>query len=521
VLGASLFYGDSVITPAISVMSAIEGVVVVNPSLDGVVLPVSLVILTILFMVQRWGTHVIGRAFGPVMTVWFVVLAVLGMPHIVHTPQILLAVSPTYAVAFVLEHPVIAFIAMGGVVLAITGAEALYADMGHFGARAIRQSWYLLVFPALAVNYFGQGATILDDPSTVDNPFFNLAPSWATLPLVILATLATVIASQAVISGAYSVSRQAVRLGILPRLLVKHTSAEEGGQIYVPVMNWILLAGVVVLVVVFGSSSRLATAYGLAVTGTLLLTSALFLVLANEVWRVERWKIVTFVVLVVPLEVTFLAANLTKIVSGGWLPLLIAAGVIALMTTWRQGAAALGERQRTLEGPLPTFVQAIRDHHIPRVPGVAVFPHPNATTTPLALRTNVDFNRIVHEHVILVQIVNENVPHIRHVDRAQVNDLAAVAEGFVHVAVRVGFTDSQDVPKGLALAIGTCPALDVDLDDAHYFMSVLTVQATGPRGLKTWRKRLFAWMYHNAADRTEVLHLPPDRTIVMGAHVEL
>ncbi|MGB8384625.1 MAG: KUP/HAK/KT family potassium transporter, partial [Dermatophilaceae bacterium] len=521
IVGAALFYGDAVITPAISVMSALEGVVVVNPSLDGLVLPVSVAILTVLFAIQRWGTQVIGRAFGPVMTLWFVVLAVLGIPQIVHNPQILLAVSPTYALAFVLEHPLIAFVAMGGVVLAITGAEALYADMGHFGARAIRQSWYLVVFPALAINYFGQGALILDDPSTVTNPFFELAPSWATLPLVVLATLATVIASQAVISGAYSVSRQAVRLGILPRILVRHTSREEGGQIYVPVMNWILFIGVVVLIAVFGSSSRLATAYGLAVTGTLLLTSALFLALAHEVWRVERWKIVTYVVLVVALEVTFLAANLTKIVSGGWLPLLIAAGVITLMTTWRRGAIALHEQERFLEGPLPTFVKIIRDHDIPRVPGVAVFPHPNATTTPLALRANVDFNHIVHEHVILVQIVNENVPHIRHVDRVKINDLGDVGDGFVHVSVHVGFTDSQDVPKGLALAIGKSPELDVNFDDAHYFLSVITVHATGPRGLKTWRKRLYAWMYHNAANRTEVFHLPPERTIVMGAHVEL
>ena len=521
IVGAALFYGDAVITPAISVMSAIEGVVVVNPSLDGLVLPVSVAILSVLFGIQRWGTHVIGRAFGPVMTLWFVTLAVLGVPHIVHNPQILLALSPTYALAFVLEHPFIAFVAMGGVVLAITGAEALYADMGHFGARAIRQSWYLLVFPALTINYLGQGALILDDPASVANPFFRLAPSWATLPLVVLATLATVIASQAVISGAYSVSRQAVRLGILPRMLVKHTSRQEAGQIYVPVINWVLFVGVIVLIAVFGSSSRLATAYGLAVTGTLLLTSALFLVLASQVWRVERWKIVTFVVLVVALEMTFLAANLTKIVSGGWLPLLIAAGVITIMTTWRQGATALHQKERDLEGPLPTFIQTIRDHHIPRVPGVAVFPHPNATTTPLALRTNVDFNRIIHQHVILIQIVNENVPHIRHVDRVTVNDLGDVADGLVHVSVHVGFTDSQDVPKGLALAVGKTPELDVDLDTVHYFLSVLTVHATGPRGLRSWQKRLYVWMHHNAANRTEVFHLPPDRTIVMGAHIEL
>ena len=523
VLGAALFYGDAVITPAISVMSAIEGLAVANPSLAELVVPLTVVVLSLLFVIQRWGTAVVGRSFGPVMVLWFAVLLVLGLPHVLANPEILAAVSPTYALMFVAEHPFVAFVAMGGVVLTITGAEALYADMGHFGAKPIRLAWYLVVFPALAVNYLGQGAMILDDPSAVSNPFFLLAPTWATLPLVLLATVATVIASQAVISGAFSVSRQAVRLGMLPRLAVRHTSREEGGQIYVPVMNWILFAGVLLLTAAFRSSSRLAAAYGLAVTGTLLLTSALFLLLARYVWRVQTWKLVVYLVLVVGVELTFLGANLTKVVAGGWLPLVIAALVVALMTTWRRGADALHAEERDLEGPLPLFLRMLHKHPdlVRRVPGVAVFPHPNATTTPLALRTNADFNRVVHDRVILVQIVNENVPHIRHVDRVEVDDLGDATDGFVHVKVHVGFADSQDIPKGLALAVGKTPELDIDLDEARYFLSVLTVQATGHRGLRTWRKRLFAWMYHNAANRTEVFHLPPERTIVMGAHVEL
>ena len=523
VLGAALFYGDAVITPAISVMSAIEGLAVANPSLAELVVPLTVVVLSLLFVIQRWGTAVVGRSFGPVMVLWFAVLLVLGLPHVLANPEILAAVSPTYALMFVAEHPFVAFVAMGGVVLTITGAEALYADMGHFGAKPIRLAWYLVVFPALAVNYLGQGAMILDDPSAVSNPFFLLAPTWATLPLVLLATVATVIASQAVISGAFSVSRQAVRLGMLPRLAVRHTSREEGGQIYVPVMNWILFAGVLLLTAAFRSSSRLAAAYGLAVTGTLLLTSALFLLLARYVWRVQTWKLVVYLVLVVGVELTFLGANLTKVVAGGWLPLVIAALVVALMTTWRRGAEALHAEERDLEGPLPLFLRMLHKHPdlVRRVPGVAVFPHPNATTTPLALRTNADFNRVVHDRVILVQIVNENVPHIRHVDRVEVDDLGDATDGFVHVKVHVGFADSQDIPKGLALAVGKTPELDIDLDEARYFLSVLTVQATGHRGLRTWRKRLFAWMYHNAANRTEVFHLPPERTIVMGAHVEL
>lgn len=520
-VGAALFYGDSVITPAISVLSAIEGLGVVNPSLEHLVVPLSAAILTVLFVIQRWGTEAVGKAFGPVMVVWFLTLAILGMPHIGRNPEILQAVSPTYALTFVVANPLTAFIAMGAVVLTITGAEALYADMGHFGAGAIRRSWWVVVFPALALNYFGQGALILDDPTTVANPFFNLAPTGLRLPLVILATLATVIASQAVISGAYSVSRQAVRLGMLPRLTVRHTSREEGGQIYLPVVNWILFIGVIALIAAFGSSGRLASAYGLAVTGTLVLTSALFLLLARRVWQVAAWKIVVFVTLVVALEIAFFAANITKVASGGWLPILIAVVVVLIMTTWRQGSEALHHEERQLEGPLELFVKIVRDGRVPRVPGVAVYPHPNATTVPVSLRQNVDFNHVVHEHVVLVQIVNENVPHIRHVDRVTVSDLGDPNDGIVHVAIHVGFTDSQHIPKGLALAIGTTPELDFTLDEAHYFLSVLTVHATGPRGLRTWRKRLYAWLYHIAANRTEVFHLPPERTVIMGAHIDL
>lgn len=521
VLGAALFYGDSVITPAISVLSAIEGVVVVDDGLAGLVLPVSVVVLTLLFVVQRWGTEVVGRAFGPVMTVWFVVLAALGVPHIVANPGILAALSPTYAFAFMVDRPLVAFVAMGAVVLTITGAEALYADMGHFGARPVRMAWYGLVFPALALNYFGQGAMILDDPATIANPFFHLAPSWATLPLVVLATLATVIASQAVISGAYSVSRQAVRLGLLPRLTVKHTSRREGGQIYLPVVNWILFLGVVLLVVLFRTSTRLATAYGLAVTGTLVLTSLLFLLLAHSVWHWPTWRLVAYAVVVGGLEVTFFTANLTKVFSGGWIPLVVAAAVVTLMTTWRSGAEILAARRRELEGPLDRFVEEIRVTGVPRVPGIAVFPHNNSTTTPLALRLALSFSHVLHEHVVIVQVVNENVPHVRHADRVQVSDLGYTGDGIAHVRVRVGFNDSQDIPRGLALAVGTSRELDIDLDEALYFLSVFTVSTTGTAHLKDWRARLFVWMAHNAARRTEAFHLPPGRTVVIGANLDL
>ena len=518
--GVALFYGDSVITPAISVMSAMEGLVVVNPALEEFVLPVSVLILTGLFAIQRHGTHLVGRAFGPVMTVWFLVLAILGLPHIIARPAILAALSPTYALAFLVQHPWVAFVALGAVVLTITGAEALYADMGHFGPGPIRTAWFALVFPCLAINYLGQGALILGDPSAVDNPFFRLAPPWATLPLVFLAAMATIIASQAVISGTFSASRQAMRLGVFPRLRVQHTSKEEGGQIYLPAMNWILFFGVLVLIAVFQSSTRLANAYGLAVTGTLLLTSLLYLLLAQAVWRWPTWRIVVFGVVILGAEVVFFAANLTKVFSGGWLPLLIAVIVVTVMTTWRDGHAALQEQRSQIEGPLTDFIDHIREAGITRVPGVAVVPHPNSTTTPLALRANVAFNRVLHEHVIIVQITNENVPHIHHVDRVTVRDLGYADDGIVHVTVRVGFTDSQDIPKGLALAIGKTPELDVDPEQAHYFLSLLDLHASDP-SLKAWRTRLFAWMAHSTANRTEALHLPLDRTVVIGSRLDI
>ena len=518
--GVALFYGDSVITPAISVMSAMEGVVVANPSLEQFVLPVSVVILAALFAIQRYGTHLVGGAFGPVMAVWFLVLVILGLPRIIQYPEILAALSPTYAVEFLFVHPLTAFIALGAVVLTVTGAEALYADMGHFGAGPIRRAWFMLVFPALVINYFGQGALILHDPTTIDNPFFHLAPSWATLPLVGLATLATVIASQAVISGTYSATRQAMSLGVLPRLKVRHTSREAGGQIYLPAVNWILFCGVLLLIAIFQSSTRLATAYGLAVTGTLLLTSLLYLLLAQAVWGWRWWRIAA-VSGVAGVEVGFLAANLTKVVSGGWLPLLIAAVMVTLMITWRDGLVVLQQRRSEIEGPLAGFVDFVRNAGIVRVPGLAVVPHPNSTTAPLALRTNVDFNQVLHEHVVIVQIITENVPHVRHADRVTVSDLGYADDGIVHVSVRVGFADTQDVPAGLALAIGKTPELDVDPDQAHYFLSRLDVHSTSDPSMKAWRKRLFVWMAHATDNRTQDLHLPPERTIVIGARLDL
>lgn len=521
VLGASLFYGDSLITPAISVLSAVEGLEVARPDLAGAVLPIGIAILALLFAAQRFGTHRVGRLFGPVMVLWFLTLAVLGVPHIIAHPGVLRGLSPTYAIGFFGDHPYTAFLAMGAVVLAITGAEALYADMGHFGRRPIRVSWFAIVFPALILNYLGQAALLLTDPAAVDNPFYLLAPGWARLPLVVLATFATVIASQAVISGAFSVSQQAVRLGYLPHLTVRHTSSRESGQIYVPAVNWLLFAGVLVLMVTFRSSDNLATAYGLAVTGTLLLTTTLFLVYAATAWRWARWRLVLTAVVFGGLELLFLAANLTKVVHGGWLPLLIAAVVAVVMTTWQRGRRIITARRADIEGALPDFVEALHDDPIDRVPGTAVFPHPTKLTTPLALRANVEFNHVMHERVVIVSVQSENVPHIPVGDRLAVDELGRSGDGVVHLTARFGFIDDQDIPELLRSATGLVDELDLDPATTSYFLSRITIERSGRPGMSSWRKRLFIALAHNAATPATYFRLPVDRTVVMGTRIEI
>ncbi len=525
VFGASLFYGDSVITPAISVMSAVEGLKVATPSLSHVVVPVAATILTVLFVAQRWGTQRVGNLFGPVMVIWFAALSAAGLREILRAPGILAGLSPTYAGAFVLDHPYTAFIAMGAVVLAITGAEALYADMGHFGRRPIRRAWFGVVFPALTLNYLGQGALILRDPKGVANPFFLLLPGWARLPMVVLATLATVIASQAVITGAFSVSRQAVRLGFLPYLRIRHTSSREVGQVYVPAVNWILYAGVLALMLGFQSSERLATAYGVAVTATFIITTVLFLVVARAHWHWAAWKLVLVAVVIGGAEVTYFAANLTKVVHGGWLPLLIAISVFTIMTTWQRGRQVVTDRRTAREGPLREFVEDLRDTSVVRVPGTAVFLHPTKETTPLALRANVEHNRVVHEHVVIVSATSENQPHIPEEDRIGIDDLGHRDDGIVHVTVRYGFQDDQDIPAALREAAelwkDADPELDIAPDDASYFLSKVTLVITSEPGMPRWRKLLFLGLANNAASPAEYFRLPEQRTVVMGTQVEL
>ncbi|MEU4471043.1 KUP/HAK/KT family potassium transporter [Micromonospora sp. NPDC023888] len=518
-LGAALFYGDSVITPAISVLSAVEGLEVISPAWTAAVLPVSAVILTLLFAIQRWGTGRVGSVFGPIMLLWFACLGVAGASEVIRHPGVLAGLSPTYAVLFFVEHPVIAFIAMGAVVLAITGAEALYADMGHFGRAPIRRAWFLIVFPALTLNYLGQGSLILRAPASRENPFFLLLPDWAQLPMVVLATVATVIASQSVISGAFSVSREAMRLGFLPRLSIRQTSRHQYGQIYAPGVNWALFVAVLVVVFAFGSSTNLAAAYGVAVTGTFLITTTLFLVVARVQWHWSAWRLILFGVVFGSLELTFFTANLAKVTHGGWLTLLIALVLFTILLTWRRGAKLVTARRTEREGPLRDFIDGLHAANTPRVAGTAVFPHPNKETTPLALRANVAHNHIRHDKIVIVTGSTANVPHIPWDQRITIDDLGDPDDGIIHISAVFGFQDPTDFPEVLRRAATHPLAEGIDCEQISYFVSRITLRCTRSPGMAVWRKRLFIALAHNAASHAEFLHLPEDLTIVLSAEV--
>ncbi|MGN6302457.1 MAG: potassium transporter Kup [Angustibacter sp.] len=523
IVGVSLFYGDSVITPAISVLSAVEGLEVASPGVSHLVVPIAAVILAFLFALQRFGTGKVGRLFGPIMLLWFAVLAVAGASKLVDHPHVLLGLSPTYAVSFLLAHPAITFIAMGAVVLTITGAEALYADMGHFGRSPIRRAWFFVVFPALVINYLGQASLVLEHPQAAGNPFFLLMPGWAQLPVVVLATAATVIASQAVISGAFSLSRQAMRLGLLPPLNVHQTSEREGGQIYLPAVNGLLFLGVLAAVLTFRSSARLATAYGISVTGALVVDTVLMLIVARKLWQWRGWKLALAAVCFGGLEVAFLSANLSKVLSGGWVPLLIAAAVLTIMTTWRRGRALVTANRREEEGPLRDFVEQVRAQRVPRVDGVAVFPHPNKDTTPLALRENLDHNHVLHREVLIVSIETLNVPHVAVEDAFTCDDLGYDDDGIQHLTVRFGFSDVPDLPRALddACAAGVLDPRLAEQEPASYFISRGAVRPTNAPGMRPWRKRLFVGLAHNAANPAARFNLPPTRTVTMGSDIEI
>jgi KUP system potassium uptake protein len=524
VLGASLFYGDGVITPAISVLSAVEGLKVAVPSLGALVLPITVAVLTMLFAIQHFGTKLVGSLFGPVMATWFGVLALIGVVEIARHPDIIRALSPSYGAQFIAAHGAVAFVALASVVLAVTGAEALYADMGHFGRAPIRRAWFLLVFPALTLNYLAQGSLILRSPKTVANPFFLLVPAWAQLPLVLLATVATVIASQSVISGAFSVTQQAVQLGFMPRLTIRHTAEREIGQVYAPLINASMFVMVVAIVVAFGSSAALASAYGVAVTGTFILNTILFLAVARLLWHKPRRLIALGAAVFLTVEVAFFAANLTKIVHGGWLPLVIAVTVFTVVMTWRKGQERVTVNRRRGEAPLREFIKQLdaSDTPVQRVPGTAVFLSSNPQTTPLALRANVEHNHVLHERVIIVAIETARVPHVPLGLRIRIDHLGHPADGITVLTARFGFQDVPDVPAMLRLATernlleGT-----LDVDHAAYFLSQITIVPTDAPGMSRWRKRLFVTMVHNAANPAAYFRLPDHRTVTMGERVDV
>ncbi|SDX85137.1 KUP system potassium uptake protein [Modestobacter sp. DSM 44400] len=523
ILGVALFYGDSLITPAISVLSAVEGVRVAAPALGHLVVPVAAVILTALFAVQRFGTGKVGALFGPVTLLWFAALAVAGVRGIVAQPGVLKGLSPTYALFFVFDHPGIAFIAMGAVVLVITGAEALYADMGHFGRQPILRAWFFVVFPALTLNYLGQASLILRHPESVSSPFYLLYPSWAQLPMVLLATAATVIASQAVISGAFSLSRQAVQLGLLPPVTVRQTSKEEAGQIYLPGVNAALFVGVLVVMLTFRSAERLATAYGVSVTGALVIDTVLLLVVARVLWEWQPWKLALAAVAFGLVELTFLSANLSKVAHGGWLPLLIAVVVFTVMTTWRRGREIVAGNRRVQEGSLCEFVDDLYGRGLPRVPGTAVFPHPGKETTPLALRANVEHNKILHTSVLIVSASAQNIPHVPVAERFSVDHLGHEDDGIQHLSVRFGFSDAPDLPHALrqACAAGVLDLRTMDVGNASFFLSRGPVRRTRAAGMAGWRKVLFVALSRNAADPAAYFGLPVHRTVTMGSPVDV
>ncbi|MFF3940889.1 potassium transporter Kup [Streptomyces phaeofaciens] len=523
IFGASLFFGDSMITPAISVLSAVEGLKVVEPSLESAVVPITAVIIVALFLVQRRGTAAVGRVFGPVMIAWFVAIGTCGVVGITDHPGILRALSPTYALGFLFGHWGTAFFALAAIVLAVTGAEALYADMGHFGRRAITRGWLFLVLPACVLSYLGQGALILDDPDNISSPFFLLVPHWGRWPMVLLATAATVIASQAVITGAYSVASQAAKLGYLPRLRIAHTSESTIGQIYVPWINWLLMVSVLTLVFAFRSSAELAYAFGMAVTGTITITTLLFFYVARAKWGTPTWLLAVGGGALLFVDLLFVAANMTKLVHGAWLPLLIGLTAFTVMTTWQRGRELVTAERARQEGPLPEFIEHLRAGQVPtvRAPGTAVFLNRDKETAPLAMRANVEHNHVRHDHVVILSIKTQPVPRVPAGQRIVVDDLGYADDGIIHVTARFGYMEIPDVPGTLALLDPAETEGPLQLDQASYFLSKIELRRGKAPTMAPWRKRLFIATSYITADAAEYFSLPRDRTVIMGSHIEV
>lgn len=515
IAGACLFFGDGVITPAISVLSAVEGVEVSAPQLEQYVLPISIAVIVVLFMMQFYGTGRVGRVFGPIMALWFLTLGALGVVQIAKHPSVLLAIAPSYAATLCLHHGLLAFVVLGSVVLCVTGAEALYADMGHFGAPAIRTAWLFFVLPSLVLNYFGQGALIIGEPAAVENPFFRLCPSWLALPMVLLATAATVIASQAMISGAFSMARQCVQLGFLPRLIVRHTSNEEEGQIYLPQVNAIMLVGVIILVLAFKTSDHLAAAYGIAVTGTFLCTSVLAVVVFRRQYHWSRMVAVAVFGFFFVVDLLFFTSNLLKVPEGGWVPLVLGVALTAVMTSWKRGRDLLLARWKQDSMPLAPFLARLPQSRTTRVPGLAVFLTGNPDYVPTSLLHNLKHNKVLHERVLFVTVQTVDVPEVLQPRRVETAELAP---GIYKVVLRYGFMESPNIPRELEDLDGS---IRFDPMQASYFLGrEVLVRGMVPK-MPWWRLWLFLVMARNAVPATEFFRIPSDRVVELGVRVAI
>ena len=516
ILGACMFYADGMITPAISVLSAVEGLEIAAPSLHSAIVPITLVVLFVLFWAQSKGTAVVGAFFGLVMLLWFGTLGLLGILNILHDPTILNALNPYYAFKFFVIQPWIAFVALGAVVLAVTGAEALYADMGHFGRFPIRLAWFGFVLPALLLNYFGQGALMLHNAESIKNPFYLLAPEWALFPLIILATVATVIASQAVITGAFSVSRQALQLGYLPRMHIQHTSESEQGQVYMPRVNWGLMIAVMALVIGFQSSGDLAAAYGIAVTGDMVITTLLAAVVFREIWRWSKLKTGLLITLFLVVDLAFFGANVLKIPDGGWVPLVIGLIIFVLMLTWKNGRTLVYGRLKSESMAIEPFIEAVGAHPPARVPGMAVFMTPNPDGVPHAMLHNLKHNKVLHEKVMILTVKFLDVPHTNIEERVTVE---AMMHEFYRVTVRYGFKDEPDLPRDLVLCAAR--GLSVDPMDTSFFIGKEILIPTEKTGMAIWRKKIFVGLFRSAETITNQFKLPPNRVVELGSQLKI
>jgi KUP system potassium uptake protein len=509
-----LFYGDAVITPALSVLSAVEGLDVATPRFHDYVVPLTIVILVILFAFQSWGTAKVAALFGPIMVVWFIAIAIPGVIAIMADPGILWAISPFYGVNFLLHHGMIGLFTLGAVFLAVTGAEALYADLGHFGRGPIQIAWIVLVLPSLALNYLGQGSLVLANPKAIENPFFLLYPDWLLIPSVILATVATVIASQAVITGAYSLSSQAIQLGLLPRLEVRHTSARQAGQIYMPRVNGLLLVAVLLLVALFRSSSALASAYGIAVTGTMVVTCMMAFVV---IWRMWHWSMLAAAALILPflfIDLTFLSANMLKVVEGGWVPLALGGVVMLLMYTWRRGTRILYEKTRRLETPLEDLVRMLERKPPQRVPGTAVFLTSDPASAPTALMHSLKHYKVLHEKNVIISVETTHTPRVQSNERVRIE---SVGSTFLRVMLRFGYMETPNIPR--ALAIARKVGWHFDIMSTSFFLSRRALRPAPHSFMPRWQDRLFIWMARSANDATDYFQIPTDRVVEVGTQV--